>query len=118
MARIGFVGLGKIGLPMAQDLSKAGHSVTGFDMVRGSVDKLTAANGAAASDVAAAVKNAEVLITMLPAGQHVREVYLGANGVLANARPGTLLIDSSTIDVDTARVVAKAAEAKGLAMLD
>jgi len=118
MARIGFIGLGNMGLPMAQNLIKAGHAVTGFDMVKASVDKLAAASGSAAGDIAATVKDAEVVITMLPAGQHVREVFLGANGVLANAKPGALLIDSSTIDVDTARVVAKAAEAKGFAMLD
>src|SRR5215813_12426311 len=118
MARIGFIGLGNMGMPMAQNLIKAGHAVTGFDMVKASVDKFAAASGSAASDVAATVKDAEVAITMLPAGQHVREVYLGANGVLANAKPGALLIDSSTIDVETARAVASAAQAKGFAMLD
>jgi 3-hydroxyisobutyrate dehydrogenase len=118
MARIGFIGLGNMGLPMAQNLIKAGHTVAGFDMVRASAEKLSAAGGTASPGIAAAVKDAEVVITMLPAGQHVRDVYLAPDGVLAGVKPGTLLIDSSTIDVETARAVAKAADAKGFAMLD
>ena len=118
MARIGFIGLGNMGLPMAQNLIKAGHTVAGFDMVRASAEKLAAAGGTPSPGIAAAVKDAEAVITMLPAGQHVRDVYLAGDGVLASVKPGTLLIDSSTIDVETARAVAKAADAKGLAMLD
>src|SRR5262245_36819612 len=118
MARIGFIGLGNMGLPMAQNLIKAGHTVAGFDMVKASAEKFSAAGGTAAPGIPAAVKDAEVVITMLPAGQHVRDVYLAGDGVLASVKPGTLLIDSSTIDVETARAVAKAADAKGFAMLD
>jgi 3-hydroxyisobutyrate dehydrogenase len=118
MARIGFLGLGNMGLPMATNLAKAQHAVTGFDVVAASVEKFAADGGAAAPSASSAVAGAEVIVTMLPAGKEVREVYLGDDGVLAHAAPGTLLIDSSTIDVDTARAVAGAAQAKGFAMLD
>ena len=118
MARIGFIGLGNMGLPMAQNLIKAGHQVEGVDVVQGATDKLKAAGGAVAETAKVAASRADVVITMLPAGQHVREVYLGAGGIIENANAGTLLIDCSTIDVETARAVASAAEARGLLMLD
>jgi 3-hydroxyisobutyrate dehydrogenase len=118
MARIGFIGLGNMGLPMAQNLLSSGHAVSGFDVVKASVGRLSAAGGAAATSVAAACAGAEVVITMLPAGEHVRAVYTDADGVLASVAPGTLLIDSSTIDVATARDVAGAAQRKGLDMID
>ena len=118
MARIGFIGLGNMGLPMAQNLLKGGHGVRGFDLSKAQLDALTASGGEAAANVKAAAAGAEIVITMLPAGAHVREVYLGADGVLAAAGNDALLIDSSTIDVETARVVAAAAGKRGLAMLD
>jgi len=105
-------------LPMAQNLLKAGHAVQGFDVSKPQVEALAAAGGHAADSVRAAASGAEIVITMLPAGQHVREVYLNADGVLSSVGAGTLLIDSSTIDVDSARAVAAAAEGKGFAMLD
>ena len=118
MARIGFIGLGNMGLPMAQNLIKAGHQVEGVDVTQAATDKLKAAGGAVAETAKIAASRADVVITMLPAGQHVREVYLGSGGIIENANAGTLLIDCSTIDVETARGVASAAEAKGLLMLD
>jgi len=118
MARIGFVGLGNMGLPMAQNLIKAGHQVEGVDVNPASVAKLVAAGGAAVETAKSAAARADVFITMLPSGKEVREVYLGASGAIENANEGTLLIDCSTIDVETARVVAAAAEKKGLMMLD
>lgn len=118
MARIGFIGLGNMGLPMAQNLVKAGHTVAGLDLSKSQVDKLVAAGGTAAASVKAAASWADVVITMLPAGAHVREVYLGPDGVLASAGQDALLIDSSTIDVESARAVAAAAQDKGVAMLD
>ena len=118
MARIGFVGLGNMGLPMALNLIKAGHQVSGFDVAPQGVDKLKAGGGASAKDIASLAADCEILITMLPAGKHVRQVYLGAEGIIARAKRGTLLIDSSTIDVDSARAVATMADAKGLLMLD
>jgi 3-hydroxyisobutyrate dehydrogenase len=118
MARIGFIGLGNMGLPMAQNLIKVGHAVCGFDVSTAAVDKLVAAGGVAAKSAADAGKDAEIIVTMLPAGEHVREVYLGPGGILAAAGEGTLLIDSSTIDVESARAVASAAAARALAMVD
>jgi len=118
MARIGFIGLGNMGLPMAQNLIKAGHQVEGVDMTTAATDKLRASGGAVAETAKIVATRCDVVITMLPAGQHVREVYLGPNGIVENANAGTLLIDCSTIDVQTARDVSAAAEAKGLFMLD
>ena len=118
MARIGFIGLGNMGLPMAQNLIKAGHQVEGVDVNPAAVDKLKAAGGAGVETAKIAAARGDVVITMLPAGKQVREVYLGAGGIIENANAGTLLIDCSTIDVETARAVAAAAEKKGLLMLD
>jgi 3-hydroxyisobutyrate dehydrogenase len=118
MAKIGFIGLGNMGLPMAQNLIKAGYSVQGFDLSREQTVAFTASGGQAAAGAKAAATGVEIVITMLPAGQHVREVYLGADGVLATASANALLIDSSTIDVESARAVAAAADKKGLPMLD
>jgi 3-hydroxyisobutyrate dehydrogenase len=118
MAKVGFIGLGNMGLPMAQNLLKAAYTVTGFDLNAQATEKLVANGGSSANSLADACRDVEVVITMLPAGEHVRDVYLGAGGVLAAAAPGTLLIDSSTIDVKTARDVAQAAQDLGLAMVD
>ena len=118
MAKIGFIGLGNMGGPMARNLIKAGHQVRGHDVVKANVDALASSGGAAAASAADAAKGAEIVITMLPAGEHVRAVYMGEGGVLAAAAKGTLLIDSSTIDVESARAVAAAAAKAGLPMLD
>ncbi len=118
MARIGFIGLGNMGLPMAQNLIKAGHQVEGVDVNPASVEKLKAAGGVAVETAKIAAARADVVITMLPSGKEVRAVYLGPSGIVENANPGTLLIDCSTIDVDSARAVAKEAEARRLLMLD
>jgi 3-hydroxyisobutyrate dehydrogenase len=118
MARIGFIGLGNMGLPMAQNLIKAGHHVEGFDVFGAAVEKLRTAGGEGAASAKIAAGRADVVITMLPSGKEVRDVYLADTGILATAQQGTLLIDSSTIDVATARAVAEAAAARGLAMLD
>ncbi len=118
MARIAFIGLGNMGLPMAQNLIKAGHQVEGVDVNPAALDKLKAAGGTSVETAKTAGARADVVITMLPAGKQVRDVYLGANGIIENANAGTLLIDCSTIDVETARAVAKAAEQKGLLMID
>jgi 3-hydroxyisobutyrate dehydrogenase len=118
VARIGFIGLGNMGLPMALNLIKAGHEVSGFDLSPQGVEKLKAGGGKPGKDVQSLAEESEVVITMLPAGKHVRDVNLGANGIIAKAKPGALLIDSSTIDVESARAVGAAAAAKGLLMLD
>jgi 3-hydroxyisobutyrate dehydrogenase len=116
--RIGFIGLGNMGGPMAQNLLKAGHEVIGFDVAKAALDALAKGGGREAPTAAAAANGAEIVLTMLPAGPQVREVYMGAGGVLAAARPGALLIDSSTIDVESARAVAAAAGERGFDMLD
>ena len=118
MARIGFIGVGNMGGPMSANLSKAQHQVRAFDLSPEAVAAAEAAGATAAPTVAEAVKDAEIVVTMLPAGAHVREVYMGENGIFANAPKGTLFIDSSTIDVATSREVAAAAEEAGFAMLD
>lgn len=116
--QIGFIGLGNMGGPMAANLAKAGHAVTAFDMSAAALDKAAASGIARAASAAAAASGAEAVVTMLPAGQHVRSVYLGDTGLLAQAKPGTLFIDSSTIDVATARDVHAAATDRGVAFLD
>jgi 3-hydroxyisobutyrate dehydrogenase len=118
MAKIGFIGLGNMGLPMAHNLIKAGHAVSGFDLSEYAGERLAASGGTRVGSVADACRDAEFVISMLPAGEQVREVYLGDGGVLSVAPSGALLIDSSTIDVDTARAVAQAATEKGLTMID
>jgi 3-hydroxyisobutyrate dehydrogenase len=119
MARIGFIGLGNMGAPMAANLVKAGHTVIGYDLNPAALSALGAAGGQTATSAAEAARGAEVVITMLPAGEHVREVWLHQGGLIEAVKDsGPLLIDCSTIDVDSARVVTAAAEAAGLAMLD
>jgi len=107
-----------MGLPMAQNLIKAGHQVEGVDVNPAAVEKLKSAGGVGVETAKNAAARADVVITMLPAGAQVREVYLGSSGIIANANDGTLLIDCSTIDVETARAVAAEAEKRGLMMLD
>jgi 3-hydroxyisobutyrate dehydrogenase len=115
---VGFIGLGNMGLPMARNLLRAGHPVCGFDLLAAHLEAAVAAGARAARSIGEATAGAEVLITMLPEGRHVREVYLGADGVLAHAAPEALLIDCSTIDVDSARAVCSAAAERGLEVLD
>src|ERR1043166_2268184 len=112
MAPIGFIRLGNMGLPMAQNPLKAGGQGAGAGLRGAAPEKVKAAGGSAASGATAAAKDADVVITMLPSGKEVREIYLG--GLIDACKSGTLLIDSSTIDVETARAVAAAAEKKGL----
>jgi 3-hydroxyisobutyrate dehydrogenase len=118
MTEIAFIGLGNMGAPMAANLVRAGHRVLGFDLNADAVAAHVAAGGKAVASAAEAAAQAEVLISMLPAGAQVRDLYLGAGGVLAARGRDRLLIDCSTIDVETARAVAEAAAAAGLVMLD
>lgn len=118
MTKIGFIGLGNMGLPMALNLLKAGHHVEGFDLNSAAVDKLVQAGGAAAASVKVAAARADVVVTMLPSGREVRSIYLGEMGILETAQAGTLLIDSSTIDVESARAVGRAAQDKRMLMVD
>ncbi len=118
MARIGFIGLGNMGAPMARNLIKAGHRLAAFDLSPAALGAAVAAGASAAGSGAEAAGGAEIVITMLPEGQHVRGVYVGEGGVLRAAPPGALLIDCSTIDVESARAVNAAASAAGYEMVD
>jgi len=116
--KIGFIGLGHMGAPMARNLIKAGHTLTVYDVVRRNVDDLKAAGATPAASAAQAAETAELVITMLPAAAHVKEVYLGKDGVLSGVRTGVPLIDSSTIDPHAAREVAGIAADAGNSMAD
>jgi 3-hydroxyisobutyrate dehydrogenase len=118
MTRVAFIGLGNMGAPMAQNLVKAGFKLSVFDLVAESVAQLVRAGASAASSASDAVKDADVVITMLPASKHVEGIYLGADGLLAKIPSKALIIDCSTIAADSARKVAAAASAHGLAMID
>jgi 3-hydroxyisobutyrate dehydrogenase len=116
MAKIAFIGLGNMGGPMAANLAKAQHHVTAFDLSDAALNTAVEKGAHKAASAAEAVKGAEIVVTMLPAGKHVREVY--EKDVLPNVAKGTLLIDCSTIDVDSARHVAALADKAGMEMID
>ena len=118
MAKIGFIGVGNMGGPMAQNLIKDGHELKAFDLVGQTLSRIVNAGAAQASSPADAASGVEAVVTMLPAGRHVSDVYTGNGEVLASIDPGTLLIDSSTIDVATSREMHQAAAAAGYDMLD
>jgi 3-hydroxyisobutyrate dehydrogenase len=118
MATIGFIGLGHMGLPMARNLLKAGHAVQGFDVSTTAVAAFAESGGIGAVSVAKAVAEADAVVTMLPEGRHVRAVYMDQGGAFQAAAPSALLVDCSTVDVETARTVGAAAAARGLAMVD
>ena len=116
MARVAFIGLGNMGGGMAANLAKAGHEVRAFDLSEAALDKAQASGCLPMGSAADAVRDVEAVVTMLPAGKHVRDVY--RSSVLGNAPAGTILMDCSTIDVDTAREVLGEAEAGGYRMVD
>ena len=118
MANIGFIGLGNMGGPMAENLLKAGHALKVYDLSADAIAKAVDAGATKADTVAQAVSNVNFVVTVLPAGKHVLSVYDGPDGVVANAAPGTILIDSSTIEVDAARKAADLAKAKGFGAVD
>ncbi|MDN5820524.1 MAG: 2-hydroxy-3-oxopropionate reductase [Brachybacterium sp.] len=118
MTKIAVIGLGIMGLPMAKNLVAAGHDVTGFNRSRGKIDALVEAGGKGADSVADAVREAEVIITMLPDSPDVEAVVGGEDGVFANASSGALWIDASTIRPDVAATLAAQAREAGLRPLD
>ena len=118
MTDIGFIGLGNMGGPMVRNLLAAGHRVAAFDVVEEKLHQAASAGAEASADAAEAVRDAEIVITMLPEGSHVRAVYTAEGGILSAASAGAQLIDCSTIDVDTARLVSRAAAEAGFDMLD
>ena len=116
--KVGFIGLGVMGLPMCRNLMKAGYSVVAFDCRPEALDKIVgegAQRGASAKDVAS---RTEVIITMLPDSPQVREVILGPSGVLEGARPGSIIVDMSSIAPGTSKEVAQEARKRGVRMLD
>jgi 3-hydroxyisobutyrate dehydrogenase len=116
MARIAFIGLGNMGGGMAANLVKAGHDVVAFDLVEDALARAEARGAARAASAGEAVKDSEAVITMLPAGRHVRDVY--ETSVIGTAPASAILIDCSTIDVATAREEIEKAAAAGYAMVD
>lgn len=118
MSNIAFIGLGNMGGPMAANLMAAGHSLTVFDLSEVAMQALAEKGARCASSALEAIEGAEVILSMLPAGKHVAGLYLGESGLIAKAAKGTLILDCSTIDAETARQVGAAAEAAGLDMLD
>ena len=118
MTRIAFIGLGIMGLPMASNLVKAGYDVTGFNRSQEAIDKLVAAGGTGATSIADAVKDADVVITMVPDSPDVAGVVQGPDGVFANAKAGALWIDNSSIRPDVAKELAEEAVAAGFGVVD
>ncbi|MCP5156610.1 MAG: 3-hydroxyisobutyrate dehydrogenase [Ectothiorhodospiraceae bacterium] len=117
MARIGFIGLGNMGGPMSRNLVRAGHTVKGFDLSDEAMRFAIQAGVQRAATAADAAREVEVVVTMLPVGSDVRAVLLGS-GVVEATAPGTVLIDCSTIDVETAQAMHRAATEIGRFMLD
>jgi 3-hydroxyisobutyrate dehydrogenase len=115
MSTIAFIGLGNMGNPMAANLVKAGHNVRGFDLMPENLATAKEHGVTIAPDAASAIKGAEIVITMLPAGKHVISVY---EDIAEKAEKGALFIDSSTIDVDSARKAHAIAEKHGLLSID
>jgi 3-hydroxyisobutyrate dehydrogenase len=116
--KIAFIGLGHMGGPMATNLVKTGHRVSGFDLAPEALDQVRAAGIEVAESAPAAAAGADVVITMLPAGRHVLDAYQGRDGLLAAARPGSLFLECSTIAVEDARIAHDLATAYGHRSLD
>ena len=116
--QIAFIGLGNMGGPMALNLHKAGHQVSAFDLSNSAREKFAANGLAIAASAVDAVRGAEVVISMLPASQHVEALYLGEQGLLAHLPAGTLVIDSSTIAASSSIKVAQAAAARQITAID
>jgi 3-hydroxyisobutyrate dehydrogenase len=116
--KVAFLGLGNMGLPMALNLIRAGYQVHGFDLVQSQLDAFKAGGGIPEQSASDATRDADVIISMLPASRHVEALYLGDAGLLATANPKALLIDCSTISPKVSQTVAAAAKAKGFAMID
>ena len=116
--KVGYIGLGAMGLPLAKNLQRKGFTVTGFDLDPSRADAIVELGGAKAATVADAVRGQDIVITCLPATPHVEAVVLGADGVLSLMEPGGLLMEMSTIDAKGTDRVAAACAAKGVAFVD
>lgn len=118
LPKVAWIGLGIMGSPMAENLIKAGYSVTGFTLEREKLDRLAANGGSVAPSIAEAVEGADVIVTMVPASPQVEAIAYGADGILENAKKGALLIDMSSITPQTSIQLADAAREKGVRVLD
>jgi 3-hydroxyisobutyrate dehydrogenase len=118
MAKIGFIGLGNMGGHMAHNLIKAGHELKAFDLFEAAVELAVSRGATAAATAKDAATDVDVVVSMLPAGKHVRSVYVEDDALLDVVAPGTLIIDSSTIDVQSARDVIAEATKRGVDMID
>jgi len=118
MTKIAFIGLGHMGSPMALNLVKAGHALVVFDLVADAMEPLQQAGAMVADSAAAAVAEAEVVISMLPASQHVENLYIDQTALLDHLKPNTLIVECSTIAPQSAQRVAQAAADKGLRIID
>ncbi|KOG45658.1 2-hydroxy-3-oxopropionate reductase, partial [Streptomyces decoyicus] len=118
LPKIAWIGLGIMGSPMAENLIKAGYTVTGYTLEADKLERLAAAGGTTAASAAEAVTDADIIITMVPASPHVEAIAYGPDGILAHARRGALLIDMSSITPQTSIDLAKAAADKGIRVLD
>lgn len=116
--KIGFIGLGNMGAPMVANLLKAGQTVVAFDINAKALDEVVAAGALAAHSPQQLAGQCDMVFTMLPSPRHVRQVYMGENGIFASASPGTLLVDCSTNDPQTARDLIEQAAAYELEMVD
>ncbi|MBX9621767.1 MAG: 3-hydroxyisobutyrate dehydrogenase [Alphaproteobacteria bacterium] len=118
MTQIAFIGLGHMGFPMAKNLLKAGHEVTGYDLVPEALEAFAKAGGKAGKSIAETVHDATLIITMLPEGKHVWAAYEGSRGIFNHVQQGALIAECSTIDIETARHIHKIAEDKGIRLID
>jgi 2-hydroxy-3-oxopropionate reductase len=118
MTTVGFIGLGIMGGPMAANLVKAGFEVVGYNRSQDKVDALVEQGGRGAAGVAEAVRGADVVVTMLPDSPDVESVVLGEDGVFANAKPGLLFVDASTIRPDVSARIAREGGARGVRVVD
>ncbi|MBD0734184.1 2-hydroxy-3-oxopropionate reductase [Streptomyces sp. CBMA29] len=118
LPKVAWIGLGIMGSPMAENLIKAGYDVTGYTLEAAKLERLAAAGGTAAGSIAEAVRDADVIVTMVPASPQVEAIAYGEDGILAHARSGALLIDTSSITPQTSVDLAKAAADKGVRVLD
>ncbi|WP_371613033.1 2-hydroxy-3-oxopropionate reductase [Streptomyces clavifer] len=118
LPKVAWIGLGIMGSPMSENLIRAGYDVTGHTLEQDKVDRLVAAGGTGAASIADAVREADVVVTMVPASPQVEAVAYGPDGILENARPGTLLIDMSSITPQTSVDLARNAKDKGIRVLD
>lgn len=118
MGKVGFIGLGVMGKPMSLNLLKAGHSLVVFDLSAEALEEVVAAGATAAASPAGVASQCDKIFTMLPNSPHVRQVLLGENGVIHGIRPGTIVIDTSSIAPIAAREVAAKLAEKQIEMLD